>query len=93
MSAGLLSALVWLLFIAALVGLIWWLYREPPHVTLHREMRGSGMVGLSQPLTVTAEIDTRLPTRVVLEDPRPAPWCRDVRWCLAGYGRGTGLSS
>ncbi|RTR30952.1 DUF58 domain-containing protein [Deinococcus radiophilus] len=71
MSAGLLSALVWLLFIAALVGLIWWLYREPPHVTLHREMRGSGMVGLSQPLTVTAEIDTRLPTRVVLEDPPP----------------------
>lgn len=71
MSAGLLSALVWLLFLAALAALIWWLYREPPRVQLGRELRPSGMVGQPQPLTVTADIETRLPTRLVLEDPPP----------------------
>ncbi|GHF96114.1 hypothetical protein GCM10017783_04970 [Deinococcus piscis] len=71
MSAGLISALVWLLFLAALAGLIWWLYREPPRVQLSRELRPSGLVGQPQPLTVTADIETRLPTRLVLEDPPP----------------------
>lgn len=71
MSAGLVSALAWLLFLAALVALIWWLYREPPRVRLTRDLRPAGMVGQPQPLTVTAEIETRLPTRLVLEDPPP----------------------
>lgn len=55
------AALLWLALIAAVTGGLWGLSRRPPHVTVTREVPGSGFEGGGLPLTVTVTVRSRRP--------------------------------
>lgn len=65
------AALLWLALIAAVTGGLWVLSRRPPHVTVTREVPGSGFEGSGLPLTVTVTVRSRRPLRVTVSDPAP----------------------
>ena len=52
----LLAALVWVLALALLTALLWWLYRQPPEVTLTRELPRAGFSGGEVPAGATSPI-------------------------------------
>ncbi|WP_339096824.1 DUF58 domain-containing protein [Deinococcus sp. VB343] len=66
-----LTALLWVGLLALLAALLWGLYRQPPQVTLKRELPRAGFSGSEVPLTVHLSIRSRLPLRYVVEDPPP----------------------
>ena len=68
---SLLVALIWALALAFVAALLWWLYRQPPEVTLTRELPRAGFSGGEVPLTVRLGLRSRLPVRYTLEDPTP----------------------
>ncbi|MFK7602739.1 DUF58 domain-containing protein [Deinococcus sp. SM5_A1] len=80
----LISALVWLAVLGVLAGLLWAAYRQPPRVTLTREVPPNGFQGTRLPLTVRLELHSRLPIRYLLEDPTPRAVVVDAPVRLSG---------
>ncbi|MDB5044534.1 MAG: hypothetical protein JWQ08_584 [Deinococcus sp.] len=85
---GLWAVLLWLAFTAALVGVIAWLYRAPPQVTLSRHLPASAFSGGRIALTVRARVVNRLPVRVWIEDESPRSVVADTVPVLAGWVHG-----
>lgn len=77
-------ALLWLLLIGAVVWGIWWLYREPPQVSLSRELPPSGFQGTRQPIAVNYMLRSRRPMRFLLEDPPPRTVVADTSPFVSG---------
>ncbi|CAM3865943.1 DUF58 domain-containing protein [Deinococcus frigens] len=80
----LLTALIWLAVLGLLAALLWWAYRQPPRVSLAREVPQGGFQGTRLPLTVRLELHSRLPIRYLIEDPTPRTVVPDTPVRLAG---------
>ncbi|WP_041230620.1 DUF58 domain-containing protein [Deinococcus peraridilitoris] len=66
-----LSFLPWLGLLAVLVLLTWLLYRTPPQVDVRRDLPAAVFAGGSVTLTLQIRVRSRLPVRILLEDPPP----------------------
>ncbi|MFB9992400.1 DUF58 domain-containing protein [Deinococcus oregonensis] len=84
----LLIALLWLALIALLVALIWLAYRRPPTVALSRQVPASAFAGGRISIAVRAQVSSRLPVRVLIEDEPPRTVVADTVPVLAGWVQG-----
>lgn len=84
-----MSALLWLLLIAAAVGLLWALYREPPPARLSRVVPSNGFQGTRPVARTILTLAPRWPTRFFVEDMPPRTVVPDIPLNLAGMVLGT----
>ncbi len=67
----LLPSLLYAALLALLLWAVWRLWQRPPAVVFTRTLPAQGFAGDTLPLEARLQLRTRLPTRVVLEDPAP----------------------
>lgn len=83
-----MSVLLWLLLIAAVVGLLWSLYRQPPPAELLRRVPPNGFEGTTLKASTLLKLSPRLPTRFFVEDLPPRTVIATTPLTLGGMALG-----